>query len=153
MQSHQVLREAINKKGVKAMSAELKLSQAMVYKWCQPRDEEGGDGSYNPLDRVLAIVEASEDTGPVHWLCQAASGFFVENPVRTGPNLSPVLQATQKLLREFSDLLEIISDSYNDDSAINSAESQRIREEWERLKTLGEGFVRACEDGRYSNAT
>ena len=34
--SHEVLRVAIDKAGVKAVSAQLGLSPAMVYQWCGP---------------------------------------------------------------------------------------------------------------------
>ena len=148
--SYEVLRAAVAQKGVKALSGHLQLSQSLLYKWCQPKAEEGGDGVENPLDRLLALMQFSEDLTPLHWLCQACAGFYVANPIQSSDKISPVLQATQKLLREFSELLEIISRSYNDDAAISDIEASRIRAEWERLKSLGEGFVAACEEGDYA---
>ena len=35
MRSHEVLREAAEKIGVKALAARLRLSPALVYKWCE----------------------------------------------------------------------------------------------------------------------
>jgi hypothetical protein len=153
VQSYQVLRAAIDKKGAKAVSAHLQLSPSMIYKWCQSKPEEGGDGVENPLDRLLAVVKFTEDDSPIHWLCHSASGFFVTNPIKSTDRGSPVLQSVQKLLREFSELLEIISESYNNDSVIDNTEAERIRTEWERLKTLGEGFVCACEEGDFATPT
>ncbi|MEW6282834.1 MAG: phage regulatory CII family protein, partial [Candidatus Eremiobacterota bacterium] len=133
-------------KGVKAVASELKLSPSLVYKWCQPKEEAGAD---NPLDRLHAVVKVTGDTGPIHWLCQAANGFFVENPVQARSGGQPLLQATQKLLAEFSDLLRAVSEVYGDDNAVDSKEAERIRGEWEQLKTLAEHFVVACERGVY----
>ena len=107
-------------------------------------------GENNPLDRILKIVHLTDDTGPIHWLCQSVDGFFVENPVRSGERDTPFLQATQQVLAEFSELLQAVSESYNNDSSIDPQEAERIRQEWEQLKTLAEHFVVACEQGGYS---
>lgn len=147
MESYQVLRDALQERGVKAVAAELKLSPSLVYKWCQPKTEDSG--ADNPLDRVAELVRLTGKTAPIHWLCQAHNGFFVENPVKTGDHNAPVIMATQQLLREFSELLEAVSTSFANDSAIDPAEAQRIRTEWEQLKTLAEQFVVACEAGVY----
>ncbi len=148
MESHEVLREALHKRGVKAIAKELRLSPSLVYKWCQPNTEDSG--ADNPLDRIVEIVRLTGDTNPVHWLCQTMNGFFVENPLRTDDLSTPVMMATQQLLREFAELLEAVSTSFADDSAIEADEARRIRTEWEQLKTLAEKFVVACEAGIYN---
>src|SRR5437773_2526873 len=58
MQSYEVLREAAEKVGVKALAAELHLSPALIYKWCEPPDIDDPDasGARNPLDRLRDIV-------------------------------------------------------------------------------------------------
>ena len=149
MESHEVLKKAINIPGVKKVASDLKLSPSLVYKWCQPKDTEDASGAENPLDRVLQIVELTGDDGPLQWLCQARGGFFVSNPDPESVP-TPVLLATQKLLREFSDLLEAVSHSVSGDSKIDGAEAKRIRHEWEELKCLAEQFVHACERGVYN---
>ena len=41
MLSHEVLRRAAEPIGVKALAAKLRLSPAMVYKWCQESSKAG----------------------------------------------------------------------------------------------------------------
>src|SRR5262249_36655067 len=78
MQSHEVLREAAEKVGVKALAAELKLSPALIYKWCEEADPTDPDasGARNPLDRVRDIVRLTGHIEVVSWLCEQADGFF-----------------------------------------------------------------------------
>lgn len=143
--SHEVLKEAIDGVGAKAAAAKLGLSQAMVYKWCA---DPGGSGTPNPLDRIAALVELTGDPGAVAWLCEAAGGIFVANPdPKRGSDPVAVLSQTQKLVREFSDLLDVIAQSMAD-GKVDPAEARRIRSEWEALKRQAEGFVRACERKR-----
>lgn len=151
MKSHEVLKKAINKKGVKSIASDMNLSSSLLYRWCSSNDSPDDWGAANPLDRVHRLVELTEDTGPVHWLCQASNGFFVENPIREGQQETPFLQATQQVLGEFSEMLQAMSESYNDDSSIETKEAARIRAEWEELKTLAEQFVVACEEGTYQS--
>lgn len=149
MESHEVLRETINVRGVKAVAAEMNLSTSLVYKWCKESSPDDW-GAQNPLDRILKIVQITDNTAPIHWLCQAVDGFFVENPARGATQDTPFLQATQKMLAEFSEMLQAVSESYGNDSSIDAQEAERIRHEWEELKTLAEQFVVACERGGYS---
>ena len=149
MESHEALKKAINTKGVKAVAAEMNLSASLVYKWCKEHDSPDDWGANNPLDRILKIVEVTEDTGPIHWLCQSVNGFFVENPLRQGSQDTPFLQATQKMLGEFSEMLQAVSESYGNDGSIDTGEAEHIRREWEELKTLAERFVVSCEQGGY----
>ena len=150
MESHEVLRKAIHEKGVKAIATEMNLSASLVYKWCKASESVDDWGAANPLDRVLRIVKLTEDTSPINWLCQAVNGFFIENPIKEGTESTPFLQATQQVLSEFSEMLQAVSESYNNDQSIDSEEARRIRREWEQLKTLAEQFVVACEKGGYS---
>ena len=41
MRSNEVLREAAEIVGVKALASELRLSPALIYKWCQEGDSSG----------------------------------------------------------------------------------------------------------------
>ena len=61
MESYEVLREAAEGVGVKALAAELRLSPALVYKWCQESSREDVDasGARNPLDRLADIVRVT----------------------------------------------------------------------------------------------
>lgn len=152
MQSYEVLREAAEKVGVKALAAELKLSPALIYKWCEPPDfdDPEASGARNPLDRLRDIVRKTGHIPLVNWLCHQAGGFFVHNAEPVSKDIdSDLLQSTQHLVQAFSELLNEVSASVANDGAINPDEAGRIRLDWEMLKTTAESFVVACERGIY----
>jgi len=154
MRSYDVLRKAADGIGVKALAAELKLSPALVYKWCQEWDPGDPDasGARNPLDRLLQIVRVTGDDGAVRWLCQRSGGFFVKNPETSVVNFSTALIIdTQRLVHEFSELLRTVTQSIEDDGEIEASEAERIRDSWEHLKSTVEAFALACERGAYRN--
>lgn len=151
MESYEVLRDAIHPIGVKAVASQTRLSTSLVYKWCQAKDDPEASGVDNPLDRILKLIQVTGSTAPIHWLCQRNNGFFVENPIRGESENTPALLAAQKLLSEFSELLGVVSQSFERDSSIDAKEAARIRAEWEQLKTVAERFVVACESGVYLN--
>jgi hypothetical protein len=153
--SDEVLKQAADKIGVKALAAELKLSPALIYKWCQPHDADDPDasGAYNPLDRLAQVIHLTGDLDVVNWICQQAGGFFAANPEVDASNFrTDLLVGTQRLVKEFSDMLEEVSRSIADDGAIASAEAVRIRKHWETLKRVAEEFVFSGESGLFRDA-
>lgn len=154
MESWEVLRVATEDVGVKAIAARLKVSTALVYKWCQePPDEEDPDasGAHNPLDRVRVIYELTRDNRVINWLCNIANGFFVKNPeVRHAVGgQEQLLGVTQAVVHDFGDMLADISRSIANDGQITPQEADVIRQSWEKLKLEAECFVTACERGLY----
>jgi hypothetical protein len=151
MDSCDVLREAVNRVGAKFVAADMKLSSSLIYKWCQTKI--GGDcgGVDNPLDRIDKICRITEDIGPVVWLCERFGGYFVENEEIENGTFRPLLKVTQEILVSFSELLEQVSKSIQDDGREDKAEAIRIRKEWEELKRVTESFVNACESGVYGD--
>ena len=153
MKSWEVLREAADRIGVKALAARLNLSTALVYKWCQePATDENpaASGARNPLDRLRAVYEATQDPDIVNWMCMAANGFYVPNPkVKFGEQEEKLLTTTQHMVRDFGRLLSDISRGIEDDGVISTGEAERIRRSWERLKSQAERFTVACERGLY----
>lgn len=152
MKSYEVLSRAIDKVGVKTLAAKLKLSTALVYKWCQesPSDDPGASGARNPLDRIREIYEATGDDNMINWICNLANGSFVRNPAfQPGEREEQLLDATQRMVREFGDLLQVVSRSYENDGQINRDEAESIRATWETLKRQAEGFVVGCERGLF----
>ncbi|HOA72744.1 MAG TPA: hypothetical protein PL151_11200 [Phycisphaerae bacterium] len=150
--SDEVLKRAADKIGVKALAAELKLSPALVYKWCQPFDPEDPDssGTRNPLDRLAQIIELTGDVDLVNWVCHQAGGFFTPNPeVEQGRFRRDLLMGAQGLVKEFSDMLEEVSRAMADDGAITPTEAARIRKHWEVLKRVAEHFVVCAEAGLF----
>lgn len=152
MRSNEVLRETAENVGAKALAAELRLSPALIYKWCEQADPHDPDasGTRNPLDRLSDIVRLTGHIPVVNWLCHEANGFFVHNPSTDCDDIgTDLLQSTQHLVMAFSRLLREVSESVADDGAIDPVEADRIRLDWERLKTTAETFVVACERGVY----
>ncbi len=150
MNSHEVMRRTIAKAGVKAVAADLALSHSLVYKWCEPKglDASGAD---NPLDRILALCRSTGEPLPVVWLCEQLNGYFVENVVPDGGDSAVgALAMTQSILKEFSELLDMVSQSLKVDDGISPDEARGIRVEWEDLKRVAEQFVLGCEMGRYA---
>lgn len=152
MKSWEVLRDATERVGVKALASRLKLSTALVYKWCQETSADGlgGSGARNPLDRALEIYEVTRDPRVINWLCNSAGGFFVENPrVEPGTTEQHLLGTTQRVVEDFGRLLAAVSGSIENDGRITRDEADHIRQSWEELKTTAERFVMACERGLY----
>jgi len=147
MNSYDVLKEAIEPVGVKAVASAMGLSSALVYKWCEPKKSLDDPGALNPLDRIAQIYDITHNPGPVEWLCRKTDGFRVGNPGKSFSGKEELLSSTQEILKEFSDLLAVISDGYSNDGKIDHEESKRIRREWERLKIVAETFVITCENG------
>lgn len=153
MRSYEVLRQAADVVGVKALAAKLKLSPALVYKWCQEFDPNDPDvsGARNPLDRLADIVEETGDVEVVQWLCHQAGGFFTRNPrVAPGKSGTELLMNTQRLVQEFSELLMTVTRSIEDDGCIEGKEAERIRDSWEDFKGIVEEFSVACEQGLFA---
>ena len=154
MRSYQVLRHAVDVIGVKALAAKLRVSPALVYKWCQEWDPNQPDasGARNPLDRLAEIVDATGDPNVVNWLCHTAGGFFTPNPTgAVGDIGTKLVVSTQHLVREFSQLLLTVTKSIEDDGEIELDEAERIRNAWEVFKRTVEAFTVACERGKFQS--
>ncbi len=154
MKSYDVLRNAADHIGVKALAAALRLSPALVYKWCQEFDPNDPDvsGALNPLDRTAEIHKLTKDDRIINWLCHEAGGFFVRNPdVPERSHRTDLLVETQRLVHEFSQLLLTVTRSLGDDGQITKAESEGIRSAWELFKSTVEEFTVACEEGFYQS--
>ena len=148
MQSHELLREVFQKYSPKQVSANLGLSLSMIYKWAEPGDTAAGSGSTNPLDRIDALIQCTNDPRLVQWICQRAGGFFIQNPKTTNPHPSYLIPATNEIVQEFADLLAVVADAAHDNQ-ITHKESQQIRARWEKLKSVTETFVACCEEGNF----
>ena len=154
MKSYEVIREAVDEPGVKAVAAALRVSPALVYKWCEPpadEDDPEQSGAKNPLDRVRELFLQTKDIHLVRWLCNEAGGFYVSNPV---PEMRKSLDEnifgeSRSMVREFSELLDTITESVEDKPGIDTKEADLIRQRWEDLKACVERFVISCEKGHY----
>lgn len=148
MQSHELLREVLQKTSAKQIAADLGLSLSMIYKWAEP-DEGDGSGTVNPLDRIEQLLASTKDPRLVQWICQRAGGFFILNPKTNKPHPDFLIPATNEIVQEFADLLAVIAVAAADNQ-ITPHEAKGIRARWEELKTVTEGFVACCEEGNFS---
>src|SRR5580658_3349586 len=146
MESHELLRDVFQKVSPKHAAAELGLSLSMVYKWAEPPGQRSG--AANPLDRVAVLMQCSEDTQIVQWICQKAGGFFVKNPQSHAEHPLHLVPAMNDVVQEFADLLSVMAAAASD-SQITESESKSIRARWEELKTVTEEFVSCCECGNF----
>ncbi len=155
MKSYEVIRQATDDPGVKAVAAALGVSAALVYKWCEPPEnaqDPDASGARNPLDRVREMYEVTKDIRLVRYLCNAADGFFVANPLlpAIGKTLDEnIFTVTRTMVREFSELLDTVTESLEKTPGIQLDEAADIRQKWEDLKACVESFVRGCEAGFY----
>lgn len=147
MESHELLREVFEKKPAKEVSDDLELSTSMVYKWAQPAANGGGIG--NPLDRIEALIRSTGDERIVQWICQRAGGFFIRNP-KHQPHPHYLIPATNQIVQEFADLLAVVAAAAADNK-ITAGEADKIRDRWEELKSVTEGFVASCEAGNFES--
>ena len=149
MQSHELLREVLQKHSPKHVAGEMGLSVSMIYKWAEPPDTDAGSGTANPLDRIEALLRATSDRRLVQWICERAGGFFILNPKKNKPHPSYLVPATNEIVQEFADLLAVIATAAADNH-ISEKEAKQIRARWEELKCVTEEFVSCCEDGNFS---
>lgn len=147
--SHEVLKQVITHCGAKSVAVDMGLSQSLIYKWCQPSEGPDSSGADNPLDRLMQVCTLTDDESPVDWLCQQTNSFRVKNPEQGCVKNGSVLDNTQMILKEFSDVLKVVTESYANGHRIDASESTRIRKEWEELKSAAEEFVQACELGLF----
>jgi hypothetical protein len=93
----------------------------------------------------------TKDIRLIRWICNEAGGFYVSNP---DPQLRRTLDETifgetRSMVRDFSELLEAVTEAVDDDPGIDAGEADEIRQKWEDLKACVERFVIACEKGHY----
>jgi len=147
MKSHELLKQVLEKRNIKEISAALGVSLSTLYKWTEPPEQ--GSGVPNPLERIAELHRQTKDRRLVEWLCGQAGGFFVANPVsRKVPEVVNI--AANKLVREFAEMISTIATAASDNK-INAQESENLRIRWERLKSHSETFVRACEEGHFDH--
>lgn len=80
---------------------------------------------------------------------RSSSGFANAATATSCEQEFEVLPATNEIVSQFSSLLSRISHAALD-SSITLDEAKEIREQWDRLKCFGEGFVRCCEEGDFT---
>lgn len=156
MESYEIIKKAVDKRGVKKVANEMKVSASLLYKWCEESKEKNNDpksGARNPLDRILSLYQATGEEDILHWLNAKADGFFTKNPPVKSANINAeYIAQTQQIIREFSELLQVMSEAIANDGQIDEKESKLLRKEWQDLKSHGETFITACEKGIFKDS-
>jgi hypothetical protein len=147
MQSHELLKEVLKKTSAKQISADMGLSLSLIYKWAEPPSDDSGSGANNPLDRIDQLLTITQDRRIAQWVCERAGGFFITNP-NSKPHPQSLIPATNDIVQEFADMLQVIA-SAAADQHITKEEAKTIRQRWEELKSVTEGFVAAAEQGNF----
>ncbi|MBS0663665.1 MAG: hypothetical protein JSR48_10415 [Verrucomicrobia bacterium] len=150
MQSHEVLREVFKKTSAKQIAADLGLSLSLIYKWTEPPADDAGSGSNNPLDRVGQLIRTTGDSRIAQWVAEQAGGFYIRNPAQI-EHPGQLIPITNDIVQDFADMLATIASSAADNK-VTPEEAKKIRARWEDLKSVTEGFVRACEGGNFGEA-
>ena len=148
MKSHRVLKQVFRETSVQCVAESINLSPSTVYKWAESPDTGSASGISNPLDRTLALCNATEDLRIIRWLCEQSGGFFVTNTGDNGEVIQQLAPATSQVVKQFADLLSIVAGAASD-SKISAKEANNIRQEWEKLKRIAEGYVKCCEAGNF----
>lgn len=147
MKSHEVLKRACKKMGAKNVAAHLNLSLATVHQWSRPPKPKG-TGIINPLDRIAAILDFTGEKQLAEWICRRAGGYFVHNPAVKNGRPKPLSAAESAVVHDFAQMIQLLSKAGRDNS-ISPEESAHIRERWDKLKSVTEGFVSDCEKGNF----
>lgn len=150
MRSDEVIRAVLEKHGAKVVASALGLSVPHIYKWAEP-PAPAGSGSVNPLDRVEALIKATGDDRIPEWVCLSAQGFFVKNVTPQDVTRPALLQATAKLVKQYTDMLSLIS-TVIVDTQVSKQEAEELRKQWQTIQSLTEAYVRGCEKGAFHTA-
>ncbi|HRJ77583.1 MAG: hypothetical protein HPKKFMNG_01992 [Planctomycetes bacterium] len=152
-ETHRVLKQAIDRAGPKRVARALDISLSLVYKWTQPartKQNPAASGARNPLDKLLAIFELSQDLELVHFICQMARGYYTPNPLAKGSDRISFVSETVSSLNDFADMLQYAEKSLTNDGRIDEAEAAKLRQQWNRLKGRLEHFIISCEEGHFN---
>ncbi len=147
MESHALLKELLKKTSAKQVCSDMGLSLSLIYKWAEPPSASAGSGAVNPLDRVEQLLKTTGDVRIAQWVAERAGGFFIHNPKATSSSAA-LIPSTNAIVQQFADMLGVIAASAADQQ-ITDLEAARIRAQWENLKSVTEGFVRAAEEGNF----
>ncbi len=145
MESHELMKEILQKVSAKQIAAEMGLSLSLIYKWAEPAAE--GSGATSPLNRIEQLLKVTGDRRLAQWVCERAGGFFIHNP-RAMNQAVQLIPATNTIVQEFADMLAVIAAAATDNT-ITPGEAKDIRRRWEELKSVTEEFVRCCEAGNF----
>lgn len=148
MESHDVIKQLLQKTPSKQIASELGVSLSLVYKWAEPSD--AGSGTSNPLDRTEALIRLSGSYVPLEWLCERAGGVFAQKEKYLREEMIESHIALGLLTRQFGLLLMEIG-ALSESGANSPARTITLRKNWEKTKSCLEQLIEAAEQGRFSH--
>jgi len=147
MESHELMKDMLKRTSAKQVCSDLNLSLSLIYKWAEAPVANAGSGAVNPLDRVEKLLKSTGDQRIAEWVAQRAGGYFVKNS-GAKKSTEALILSTNAIVQQFADMLGIIATAAADQN-ITPEEAKGIRAQWERLKSVTEGFVLEAEEGDF----
>jgi len=148
MKSYELVGLIKKQVGCKRLAGDMHVSPNLVNKWARPRTD-GRSAELNPLDRADALQQCAHSSRVAMWICQRAGGIYVANPPAGElPANATLLRAQGRVQAELARWLALMAEA-SAAGRLPPAQTRALREQWDRLKSIGEGFVRAGEMGRF----
>ena len=133
MNTSEVLKENVTIP-TKDLAGKLGMSKESLYKWL--------DGSNkSPIDRIEVILENSDSSAILDYLCQREGGYYMHTHAKN----VPISSICSQVCKEFGELLMVISESIEDD-IVTGKELFQIKKEWNDLLNLMQSFLKEKQD-------
>lgn len=150
MQSFEAMQKAINGKTIEHAKA-LGMSRSMVNKWQESSDSFDDSGAYNPLDRIVTVMNTSRAEGngperylaPLHYLAIKFNQIVIPAPVPS-KKLTELHQGLMKMTKEFGELLSVSGEKFADGD-VSLKDSRAIRQEIYEMQTALSAFLAKVE--------
>ena len=129
-------------KPVKQLAPLMGASESLLYKWA----ETGGQHRTNPAEHIVALTRATGDFAVVDCVCHGLDGTFVPDPLVRGAVPSDLSEARCALMLQLGEFLTALARAMMS-GGISPSHARPVRQCWNKFKSVGEAFVRACERG------
>jgi len=127
-------------KPVKQLAPLMGASESLLYKWV----ETGEQHRTNPAEYIVAMTHATGDFGVVDCMCHGLGGTFVPDPLVRGAVSLDLSKARCALMLHLGEFVAAVARAVVTGS-ISRCHARAVRQCWNKLKSVGEAFVRACE--------
>jgi hypothetical protein len=131
-------------KPVKQLAPLMGASESLLYKWV----ETGEQHRTNPAEHMVALTRATGDFAVVDSVCHGLDGTFVPDPLARGPVPPDLSKARCALMLHLGEFVAAVARAVITGS-ISPSHARVVRQCWNKLKSAGEAFVRACERGTF----
>jgi hypothetical protein len=147
MKSHELLKAVIKPYGCKEAAALLVVSLSLIHKWIKAR-ADGRSVEYNPLDRLLKLMQATKDLRPLHWLCAQCGGCFVKQlPKKVWRELT-LAKAVAAVIVSAGNYVTLLGQVELADKVSPEMEA-KLASAWQELLTEGGSFMGALKQGSF----